>query len=142
MAYSAEGLAAVLRECDFAGQSVLRLRSEKAGPLLAEVSGAHRGPKLTMCSFMPTSRSSIRICRCSTPSSSPAHRPEAFAAQAGGAALAGKTVATIGNPTTAALAAHGCAPDVVAAESTVDGAIEALAREMLNSRMVRSNQSC
>ena len=66
---------------------------------------------------------------------------EAFAAQAGGAALAGKTVVTIGNPTTAALAAHGCAPDVVAAESTVDGAIEALAREMLNRGMVRSNQS-
>jgi uroporphyrinogen-III synthase len=50
--------------------------------------------------------------------------------------LAGKTVVTIGNPTTAALAAHGCAPDVVAAESTVDGAIEALAREMLNRGMV------
>jgi len=65
---------------------------------------------------------------------------DAFIAQAGSAALAGKTVVTIGKPTAEALAAHGCAPDVVAAEATVDGAIEALAREALNRRMVALHQ--
>ena len=43
-------------------------------------------------------------------------------------ALTGKAVVTIGKPTSAALAASGREPDVIAAEATVDGAIEALAR--------------
>ncbi|MDD2461408.1 MAG: hydroxymethylbilane synthase [Kiritimatiellae bacterium] len=141
MAYSAEGLAAVLRECDFAGQSVLRLRSEKAGPLLAEVLRAQGAQvdDVQLYANEPIIYPHLPVFDAVFFASASA--VEAFAAQAGGAALAGKTVVTIGNPTTAALAAHGCAPDVVAAESTVDGAIEALAREMLNRGMVRSNQS-
>jgi uroporphyrinogen-III synthase len=56
---------------------------------------------------------------------------EAFVAQAGTAALADKTVVVIGRPTSAALSAFGREPDVVAAEATVDGAVEALARHWL-----------
>jgi len=55
---------------------------------------------------------------------------EAFMAQSSLEALKGKIVVTIGKPTSAALAALGREPDVVAAEATVTGAIKALARHM------------
>jgi len=131
MEYSAEGLAAVLRECDLTGQSVLRLRSEKAGPLLAEVlreQGA-QVDDVQLYTNEPIIYPQLPACEAVFFASASA--VEAFVAQAGRAALTGKTLVTIGKPTAAALTAQGCAPDVMAAESTVDGAIEALARDVL-----------
>jgi uroporphyrinogen III methyltransferase/synthase len=128
MDYSAEGLSALLKEHDFTGQSVLRLRSEKAGSLLADVlrqKGARVDDVLLYTNEPMTYPSLPEFDAVFFASASAV---EVFMAQAPKGALDNKTVVTIGKPTTAALAAFGREADVVAAEATVDGAIEALAR--------------
>lgn len=129
MDYSAEGLTALLREYDFTGQSVLRLRSAKAGPLLAEVLRAQGAQVDDVQLYTNEPIVYPQLPAFDAVFFASASAVDAFIAQAGVAALTGKTVVTIGKPTAAALTAHGRAPDVVAAEATVDGAIEALARE-------------
>jgi uroporphyrinogen III methyltransferase/synthase len=128
MDYSAEGLAAVLQGVDLKGRRVLRLRSEKAGPLLAE---ALRGRGAEVDDVQLYTNEPVAYPRLPDFDAvffASASAVEAFMAQAGPAALAGKTVVAIGKPTSVALSAFGREPDVVAAEATVDGAIEALAR--------------
>ena len=126
--YSAEGLAAELRDADFQGRRVLRLRSEKAGALLAD---ALRGKGAEVDDIRLYTNEPITYPRLPAFDAvffASASAVEAFMAQAGPDALEGKKVVTIGKPTAAALAASGREPDVVAPEATVDGAIEALAR--------------
>ena len=128
MDYSAEGLAALLGALDFAGRRVLRLRSEKAGPLLADVL-RQKGAvveDVRLYTNEPVAYPSLPEFDAVFFASASA--VEAFVKQAGCAALEGKTGVAIGNPTSAALAAFGCEPDVLASEATVEGAIEALAR--------------
>jgi len=130
MDYSAEGLAELLRAKAFAGQRVLRLRSEKAGPLLADVlrqKGAIVDDVQLYINEPVTYRKWPPFDAVFFASASAV---EAFMAQSSLEALEGKIVVTIGKPTSAALAALGREPDVVAAEATVTGAIEALARHM------------
>lgn len=130
MDYSAEGLAALLREHEFTGQRVLRLRSEKAGSLLADVL-RQKGAEVEDVQLYinePVTYPSLPPFDAVFFASASA--VEAFMAQAPQGALDGKAVVTIGKPTSAALAAFGRAPDVVAAEATVDGAIESLARHL------------
>jgi uroporphyrinogen-III synthase len=121
-------LTALLREYDFAGQSVLRLRSAKAGPLLAEVLRTQGAQVDDVQLYTNEPIVYPQLPAFDAVFFASASAVEAFIAQAGVAALTDKTVVTIGKPTAAALTAHGRAPDVVAAEATVDGAIEALAR--------------
>lgn len=128
MDYSAEGLAALLREMDFTGQRVLRLRSEKAGSLLADVLRAkgaevedvtlYRNEWIRYDTLPP--HDAIFFASASA--------VESFCGQFGAQALAGKVLVAIGKPTEAALAAVGAKADVLGAEATVEGAISALAR--------------
>ena len=53
---------------------------------------------------------------------------DAFVDQHSLEALAGKTILTIGTPTTDALQRYGVRPNVVASEATVESAIESLAQ--------------
>ena len=131
MDYSAEGLAALLGEHDFTGQNVLRLRSEKAGELLADALRTRHAcvddvrlytNEPVLCPDLPEFDAVFFAS---------ASAVEVFMSQAPKKALEGKTVVTIGRPTSAALASFGREPDVVASEATVDGAIEALARHCL-----------
>jgi uroporphyrinogen III methyltransferase/synthase len=131
MDYSAEGLAAELRNADWSGQRVLRLRSEKAGPLLADVL-RQKGASVDDVQLYvnePVKYSALPACDAVFFASASA--VESFMSQAPCAWLQGKVVVTIGKPTSAALMAAGREPDVVAVEATVDGAIEALARHGL-----------
>ena len=128
MDYSAEGLAALLLEHDFTGQRVLRLRSEKAGALLADVL-RQKGASVDdvqLYTNEPVAYPSLPEFDAVFFASASA--VEVFMSQAPKGALNGKTVVTIGKPTSAALVSFGRAPDVVASEATVDGAIETLAR--------------
>ena len=130
--YSAEGLAALLRELDFAGQRVLRLRSEKAGPLLADVL-RQKGASVEDVQLYVNEPITYRsMPACDAVLFASASAVEAFTAQSSNTALDGKTVVTIGKPTSAALVSFGREPDVIAAEATIDGAIEALARHWLS----------
>jgi len=131
MDYSAEGLAALLSGLDFAGQRVLRLRSEKAGTLLADVL-RHKGATVDDVQLYVNEPVVYeRLPEFDAVFFASASAVEAFTAQTSKEALKGKTVVTIGKPTSAALAAFGREPDVVASEATVEGAIEALARHWI-----------
>ena len=126
--YSAEGLAAMLRDADFKGRRVLRLRSEKAGALLAEALRQNDADVHDLRLYTNEPVAYPRLPAFDAVFFASASAVETFMTQAGIDALNGKTVVTIGKPTAAALAAFGRAPDVVAAEATVNGAVEALAR--------------
>ena len=130
MDYSAEGLAALLRARDFTGQRVLRLRSEKAGPLLADVLRQKGATVDDVRLYVNAPVTYEKLPAFDAVFFASASAVEAFLSQAPRGALDGKTVVTIGKPTSAALAAFGREPNVVAAEATVDGAIEALARHL------------
>ncbi len=131
MDYSAEGLAALLKGQDFTGQSVLRLRSEKAGALLADVLRQKGATVEDVQLYTNEPVSYPAWPEFDAVFFASASAVEAFMAQASKEALNGKTVVTIGKPTTAALAAFGREPNVVASEATVDGAIESLARHWI-----------
>ena len=127
MDYSAEGLAALLREHDFTGRRVLRLRSEKAGPLLADVLRQKGAAVDDVQLYVNQAVSYPALPEFDAVFFASASAVDAFMAQAPQGALEGKTVVTIGKPTSAALAAFGRAPDVIASEATVEGAVAALA---------------
>ncbi len=128
MDYSAEGLAELLKGQDFHGQRVLRLRSEKAGAWLADVLRltAATVDDVQLYTNEPVTYPDLPAFDAVFFASASA--VEAFMAQASKETLQGKTVVTIGRPTSATLLSFGREPDVVAAEATVDGAIESLAR--------------
>jgi len=128
MDYSAEGLAALLSGVDLAGQRVLRLRSEKAGTLLADVL-REKGATVDDVQLYvnePATISELPVFDAAFFASASA--VDVFMSKFSKEALNGKTVVSIGKPTSATLAAFGRVPDVVASEATVDGAIESLAR--------------
>lgn len=131
MDYSAEGLAEVLRRQPFEGQRVLRLRSEKAGALLADVL-REKGASVDDVQLYTNEA----VCYPSSPQFdavffASASAVEAFMAQWPAALLDGKAAVTIGKPTTTALKASGRTPDVVASEATVEGAMASFARAVV-----------
>ena len=132
MDYSAEGLAALLGGMDFGGQRVLRLRSEKAGSLLADVLRRKGAAVDDVQLYTNEPVAYAKLPEFDAVFFASASAVESFAAQFGSAGLAGKTVVAIGKPTAAALRSAGREADVLAAEATVDGAIEALARRWVN----------
>lgn len=131
MEYSAEGLAAVLRGLDFSGQRVLRLRSEKAGQLLAEVLRQMGATVDDVQLYVNEPVTYEKLPAFDAVFFASASAVDVYMQHYTPASLVGRTLVVIGKPTAAALAAFGVVPDAVAAEATVDGAIEALARHRL-----------
>lgn len=128
MDYSAEGLAALLKDLPLGGQRVLRLRSEKAGALLADAL-RQRGASVDDVQLYTNDPVTYeRLPAFDAVFFASASAVEVFFRRHAHVSLDGKTVVAIGKPTAAALAAAGRAPDVVPAEQTVEGAIDALAR--------------
>lgn len=135
MDYSAEGLAALLQAEDFTGARVLRLRSEKAGTLLADVLRA-KGAIVEDATLYENEW--IRY------DALPPHEAiffasasgvESFCGQFGAQELQGKVLVAIGKPTEAALQAVGAKADVIGDEATVEGAISALARSSVRNSL-------
>jgi len=135
MDYSAEGLAALLQAEDFTGARVLRLRSEKAGTLLANVLRA-KGAIVEDATLYENEW--IRY------EALPPHEAiffasasgvESFCGQFGAQELQGKVLVAIGKPTEAALQAVGAKADVIGDEATVEGAISALARSSVRNSL-------
>lgn len=131
MDYSADGLASEVRNLDWSGQRVLRLRSEKAGPLLADVLRQKGASVDDVQLYVNEPVTYAALPACDAVFFASASAVESFMSQSTGAWLKDKVVVTIGKPTTASLMAFGRQPDVVATTATVDGAIEALARHGL-----------
>lgn len=128
MDYSAQGLAEILSERDFSGQRVLRLRSGKAGPLLADVMRQRGAAVDDLLLYRNEAVKYDSFPEYDAVFFASASAVEAFMAQSPAGALDGKLAVAIGKPTTAALAAAGRPPDTVAAAATVEEAIKALAR--------------
>ncbi len=127
MNYSAEGLAETLKPYDFTGQKILRLRSDKAGPLLADAlkkKGAEVDDVLLYKNEIigPATPPSFDCVFFASAS--------AFSAASklwGHDVFQNKTIVVIGRPTAMAVRAWYRPPDITASVATVDGAIEALA---------------
>jgi len=130
MDYSAKGLTELLRAADFMGKRVLRLRSEKAGPLLSEVLRQKGAAVDDVQLYINEPVTYEKRPDFDAVFFASASAVEVFMAQFPEEALKGKTVVTIGKPTSDALAAFGREANVIAFDATVDGAIEALARHM------------
>ena len=117
------------------GDRVIRLRSDKAGPELAEQlrkTGAEVEDAIIY--------DNVRIDYDALPEFdvvffASASGADSLIGQWGVEALAGKTRVVIGKPTADALGRFGLEPDVVARESTVPGAIESLAAFFVASRL-------
>jgi len=128
MDYSAEGLAALLQAHDFKGQRVLRLRSEKAGSLLADVL---REKGAAVEDALLYTNAWIRYEKLPAFNSvffASASAVESFCGQWGADALKDKIIVAIGKPTETALTQVGCTAQIIGDEATVEGAITALAR--------------
>jgi uroporphyrinogen III methyltransferase/synthase len=125
--YSAEGLAAMLDEAEFAGKRVLRLRSEKAGALLAD---ALRGKGAQVEDVVLYRNEDVRYDTLPVFDAAffaSASAVESFVRQFGVQALGGKKIVALGKPTSAALNAVGITPSCVAPSATVESAILSLA---------------
>jgi uroporphyrinogen III methyltransferase/synthase len=124
--FGAESLLAMVRPHLVPGATVLRLRSDKAGPGLADALRA-MGARVEDCVLYTNERVQHEF----TPEFdavffASASAVEAFEAQWGGMLKAALVVA-IGKPTLAALKRRGLEANLVAPEATVEASIEALA---------------
>ncbi len=128
MDYSAKGLTELLRTADFVGKRVLRLRSEKAGPLLSEVLRQKGAAVDDVQLYINEPVTYEKPPDFDAVFFASASAVEVFMAQFPEEVLDGKAVVTIGKPTSDALAAFGREANVIASDATVNGAIEALAR--------------
>ncbi len=133
--FSADSMIALARQILKPGDNVLRVRSDKAGPDLAEAlrtSGAAVDDTVIY--------DNVRIQYEELPpfdtvffaSSSGV---ESLIGQWGVEALADKTIVVIGKPTAEALERFGLKPDVIAREATVPHAIESLAEHLVSRKI-------
>jgi uroporphyrinogen III methyltransferase / synthase len=133
MDYSAEGLAALLKEHDFKGQHVLRLRSEKAGTLLADVLQEKGAIVKEAVLYTNEWIRYEKLPVFDTVFFASASAVESFCGQFGSDKLKDKRIVAIGKPTETALEKVGCKAQVIGDEATVEGAITALARGAVGS---------
>ncbi len=136
--FGAEGLLAIARERIGAGQRVLRVRSDKAGPALAEALRTHGAAVEDVCLYR-----NVTLVRAEPPpfdcvffASSSA--VSAFLEAWGSGRLAGKTVLAIGKPTARALEAVGITDVLVSHEATVADAIAYLAADSVRRAVLSS----
>ncbi len=119
-----------------ADSRVLRLRSQKAGPDLAEAL-RELGAEVEDCILYENKTVSYDMKpRFDAVFFASASAVEAYASAWGGDSLAGKTVLAIGQPTLAALRKAGVEADVVGAEATVESSIRSLAGYAVRRRLV------
>jgi len=132
MNYSAEGLAETLAGCDFAGKKILRLRSDKAGSLLAEVLRNKGAEVEDVLLYRNEPVRYERLPEFDAVFFASASAVEVFIEQFGVWQLSGKTVCVIGQPTAAALEEAGRDADVTGWKATAEGVVESLAAFVFN----------
>lgn len=135
--YSAQSMIALAGEIMQPGQKVLRVRSDKAGPELAE---ALREAGMEVEDTVIYDN--VRIRHEELPPFdavffASASGVESLIGQWGAEAMNDKTIVVIGKPTADALARHGLKPDVIAKEATIPSAIGTLAEHLVSVRMAR-----
>ena len=130
--FGAQGLREIARHLISPGVRVLRLRSDKAGGELATAL-RQMGAVVEDCILYRNERLSYdALPSFDAVFFASGSAVEAFEALWGRAALQGKTVLAIGQPTVAILQAQGLAADVVSPEATVEASVAALAGMYVN----------
>jgi uroporphyrinogen III methyltransferase/synthase len=135
--FSAEALKVLAKETVPSGASVLRVRSDKAGPDLADAlrtTGARVEEAIIY--------DNVRVEHAALPDFdavffASASGVESFIAQWGPDSLSHKITVVIGKPTEAALEQHRLKADLVAKEATIPGAIQTLAEHLVSVRLSR-----
>ncbi len=133
--FSAEALIELANQILKPGEKVLRVRSDKAGPDLAE---AVRQTGAKVDDIIIYDNEAIlheELPDFDAVFFASASGVESFIAQWGADSLADKTTVVIGKPTAQALEQHHLTADIVASESTIPGAIHALARRLVSERL-------
>ena len=133
--FGAEGLIEIVKRAVPSGATILRLRSQLAGPQLAEMLTA-AGYRVTDCVLYANKPiRPERIPAFDAVFFASASAVEAFMVVEPVAALTGKMVAAIGSPTLAALEKYGVRVDALSAEATVQSAIETMAAMMVRKEL-------
>ena len=133
--FSAASLIELARSVLTPGEKVLRLRSDKAGPELAE---ALRGLGADVEDQIIYDNQRVdheELPAFDAVFFASASAVESFIAQWGETPLADKTLCVIGKPTARALENRGIQPSVMAREATVAGAINALAAYFVGEKL-------
>ncbi len=128
MIYSAAGLIDALQDTNFEGVRVLRLRSEIAGTLLADVLRELGAQVDDVILYRNHHVEYQKIPDFDIVFFASASAVESFTAQHNPGTLADKYVLAIGEPTSDYLEERGIRCDCVAERATVEGAIDTLAR--------------
>lgn len=133
--FGSDGMLETARRCLRRGDRVLRLRSEKAGTGLAEALQAF-GATVTDCVLYDNQFIRyVSLPEFGAVFFASASAVESFMTQWSGDPLKRSVVLAIGQPTAAALRRAGRAPDVIGNPATVQGAIESLARHVVEREM-------
>ena len=133
--FSAAAVTEAARPVIGEGSRVLRLRSQKAGPDLAEAL-RQLGAEVEDCVLYENKAIHHEgKPRFDAVFFASASAVEAFASAWGSETLAGKTVVAIGRPTLAGLRKIGVEADVVGAEATVEASIRSLAEHRVRRRL-------
>jgi uroporphyrinogen III methyltransferase/synthase len=133
--FSAESLLELARETVRPGEKILRIRSDKAGPQLAEAL-RQTGAEVEDAVIYDNRRVDHEVLPdFDAVFFASASAAESFIDQWKGAALAGKTICVIGSPTAKALEKDGIRPTVIAREATVLGAINSLAEHFVGEEL-------
>ena len=133
--FSAVALIELAKKNIKVGDHILRIRSDKAGPHLAEAL-REIGAEVEDAVMYDN----VRITHSALPNFdvivfASASAVKSFIEQWGSKALAGKTISVIGRPTTQALEKQGLAPDIIAREATLPGVIQCVAEYFVARRI-------
>lgn len=133
--YSAEGLMEIARDEIEPEDQILRLRSNKAGPQLAE---ELRKLKAEVDDYIIYENEFIKYDEqpdFDIAFFASASGVESFITQWGAEPLENKTTVVIGKPTEKALQTHGLSADIIAKEATIHGAIQSLAESLVSKQI-------
>ncbi|MBQ9431530.1 MAG: hydroxymethylbilane synthase [Kiritimatiellae bacterium] len=125
--FCAEGMLAASAEVDFSGQKVLRLRSEKAGSVVADTLRQRGAAVDDAVLYRNKFVAYDRLPEFDAVFFASASAVDSFVSQFGAERLVGKAVTVLGKPTSAALARYGLVPSAIAPDAEVGSAFLALA---------------
>ncbi len=133
--YSANALIELARETIHPGEKILRVRSGKAGPQLAE---ALRETGATVEDAILYDNEQIfhnELPKFDAVFFASASGVESFIEQWGFQSLENKTICAIGKPTAQTLKKHNLKPDTIAREATVPAAIQSLSKFFIGEKL-------
>ena len=136
--FSAEALIERAQKTIRPGEKILRVRSDKAGPHLAEALRKTGAEVEDAILYDNVRIDHTELSGFDAVFFASASAVESFIEQWGAEALAGKAMVVIGKPTALALEKYNLQPDVVAREATLPDAIRALAGHLVSESLAQA----